>query len=72
MSTEKEIFVYADTEYMGKPLFLGTLHSSPVRGKEIFSFEYSKEWLRQPWAFVLNPDLSLYEDRHFSDDTNPN
>lgn len=46
MSTEKEIFVYADTEYMEKPLFLGTLHSSPIRGKEIFSFEYSKEWLR--------------------------
>ena len=72
MSTEKEIFVYTDTEHMGKPLFLGTLHSSPVRGKEIFSFEYSKEWLRQPGAFVLNPDLSLYEDRHFSDDTKPN
>ena len=72
MSTEKEIFVYADTEYMEKPLFLGTRHSSPIRGKEIFSFEYSKEWLRQPDAFVLNPDLSFYESRHFSDDTKPN
>ena len=38
MSTEKEIFVCADTEYMEKSLFLGTLHSSPICGKEI-SFE---------------------------------
>ena len=30
MSTEKEIFVYADTEHMEKPLFLGTLHSSQI------------------------------------------
>ena len=72
MSTEREIFVYADTEDMDQALFLGTLHSSPIRGKEIFSFEYSKEWLRHPSAFALDPNLSLYEGRHFSDDAKPN
>lgn len=72
MSTEKEIFVYADTEDMEQALFLGTLHSALIRGKEIFSFEYSKDCLRHPSAFALDPNLSLYEGRHFSDDAKPN
>ena len=39
MSTEKHIYVYADTKDFSEPLFLGMLNSTVVRGKEIFSFE---------------------------------
>ncbi|MFI3291333.1 MAG: hypothetical protein R3Y46_05565 [Opitutales bacterium] len=46
MSTNKKILVYADTPYADAPLKLGVLESTIVRGKEIFAFEYSKEWLR--------------------------
>jgi serine/threonine-protein kinase HipA len=56
MSTEKHIYVYTDTRDLNEPLFLGILNSTVVRGKEIFSFEYSKEWLKNNSRFAI--DLS--------------
>ena len=71
--TRKEIFVYAD--WMGikePPALLGILHSENVRGKEIFSFEYSDEWLKSKFAQVIDPDLALYSGPHYLDDKKEN
>jgi serine/threonine-protein kinase HipA len=47
------ILVYADWEEIGHPVLMGTLTSTHVRGKEIFSFEYSTEWLSSAHATVI-------------------
>ena len=72
MSTEKHIYVYTDTRDLNEPLFLGILNSTVVRGKEIFSFEYSKEWLKNSSRFAIDPQLNLFEGRHFNADDKPN
>ena len=67
--TRKNILVYAD--WIGikeSPALLGILHSEIVRGKEIFSFEYSEEWLKSKFAQVIDPDLGLYSGPHYLDD----
>lgn len=59
-NTRKEILVYASWVGLKEPTLLGTLYSDIVRGNEIFSFEYSKEWLESKFAQVIDPDLQLY------------
>ena len=60
MSNYKDILVYADWQELKTFQFIGVLHSSYSRGKEIFSFEYDKEWLKSPFAQEIDPDLGLY------------
>ena len=60
MNKSKEIGVYADWDGLETPQFIGTLYASHVRGKEIFSFEYSKNWLQSSFAQEIDPDLGLY------------
>lgn len=52
--------VFAHWEELQEPLFMGWLQATPSRGKEIFSFEYTKEWLSTANAQQLDPDLQLY------------
>ncbi len=69
----KEILVYAD--WIGikePPALLGTLYSEIIRGKEIFSFEYSNEWLKSKFAQVIDPDLKLYSGPHYPNDEKEN
>ncbi len=56
----REIFVYADWQELDGPMLMGVLTSEPLRGKEIFSFEYDKQWLSSKFAQVLDPDLQLF------------
>ena len=57
----RAIKVYADWETLPKAELMGTLYSERIRGKEIFSFEYSKDWLQSGNAQNLDPDLQFYE-----------
>ena len=41
--TQKEIQVYAHWQGFDNPVMMGVLHTTPTRGKEIFSFEYGVE-----------------------------
>jgi len=62
---ERTIYVYADW-FADEPVFMGRLFVSNNRGKESFSFSYSKDWLRRSEAeAVFDPDLSLYEGRQY-------
>jgi len=45
---------------LGNPQFIGVLHSSYSRGKEIFSFEYDKIWLQSSFVQDIDPDLGRY------------
>ncbi len=66
-----EIFVYADWVNIGNHLFVGTLRSSLIRGKEHFSFNYDLDWLNSKYSLQIDPALRLYVgEQHSADDTN--
>jgi len=39
---------------------MGLLHTTPTRGKEVFSFEYDRAWLAAGHVQALDPALRLY------------
>ncbi|GHT50509.1 toxin HipA [Bacteroidia bacterium] len=72
MNNSKEIVVYADWEGFETPQFIGTLHSSYARGKEIFSFEYDERWLQSDFAQEIDPDLGHYPGHQYLRDEKSN
>jgi serine/threonine-protein kinase HipA len=54
------------------PVHIGTLHSDIVRGKEVFSFAGSAEWLEHREFHVLDPDLGPFAGRQYLRDGKPN
>ncbi len=72
-TTRRSILVYAHWLGISKPVFVGTLHSERLRGKEIFSFEYDENWLKSEHAQQLDPDLQLYPGiQYLNDNRKPN
>jgi serine/threonine-protein kinase HipA len=65
MKTEREILVYAHWERIEQPFLMGTLSGIPAKGKEVFSFEYTKDWLKSEFGHLLDPDLQFYQGRYF-------
>ena len=53
----KKIIVYADFDFLSAPQEVGTLGYEHVRGKDLFVFEYSRQWLKQ--------HRKLAENQHF-------
>jgi hypothetical protein len=49
----KQILVYADWIDLGSIMLMGTLQVGQVRGKEVFSFSYTKEWLEKGPALII-------------------
>lgn len=73
MANDHNIYVYADWHQLaGAPLFMGTLTIARSRGKEIFSFEYTREWLANGFSQQLDPDLQFYGGRQYNADAKPN
>ena len=72
MSDKKEILVYADWEGLNEPNYMGLLSAIPVKGKEVFSFEYDKSWLKSGFTHIIDPDLQLYSGRYFPKENRPN
>ena len=62
---EKTIYVYADWSNQ-PPALIGRLYVNAYRGKELVSFEYSKDWIQSTdSSIVFDPDLQLYEGRQY-------
>ena len=59
-SSLRNIEVYAHWAGLTEPLMIGALQAALSRGKEIFSFAYSKDWLESPHALALDPSLQLF------------
>ena len=57
----KTIEVWADFYFLKEAQKVGTLTTSPSRGKEVFAFEYEKSWLTGPYKFQIDPELFLFE-----------
>ena len=69
---QREIFVYAHWKGMENPCLMGILKVTPTRGKEIFSFEYSREWISSKQAQHIDPDLQLYSGPQYLRDEKSN
>ena len=60
------IWVYADWNFMEEVQLMGYLTSQSVRGKEIFSFEYTESWLNHPNPILfLDPQLGFYKGKQY-------
>ena len=57
---QRQIEVYAHWEGLSEPALMGTLSAVSSRGKEIFSFAYSDNWLTGSQAHALDPSLQLF------------
>jgi serine/threonine-protein kinase HipA len=68
----RTIYVYADWVALGQPTLMGLLHSTLLRGKEIFSFEYDESWLKSRSAQTLDPDLGFFSGIQYLNDEKPN
>jgi len=59
-NVQRNIFVYANWEFFSEPTLIGVLYATPSRGKEIFSFEYSQDWLAEYENVAIDPALPLF------------
>ncbi len=57
----KEIMVCSHPSPLQDPILMGALSATVVRGKEIFSFEYSSDFLESDSVFEIDPNLKLYK-----------
>jgi len=55
----RTVQVWADWRGIPQATRIGVLHATPSRGKEIFSFEYDRDWLDAGHAQSLDPALQL-------------
>jgi len=62
----RSIFVYAHWVGMKDPIYMGKLRAEYTRGKEIFSFNYSDNWLKSRYSQILDPDLQLYSGSQYA------
>lgn len=69
---KRTIYVYADWLELGVPVLVGELYSETLRGKEIFSFAYHKEWLQSDYVYQLDPDMGLFEGIQYLNDEKSN
>ncbi|MBP5758601.1 MAG: HipA domain-containing protein [Bacteroidales bacterium] len=61
-----DIYVYIDAAGLtDKPLFIGTLRSDFVRGKEMFSFRADAELAKSPFLSSLDADLQPYRGEQY-------
>lgn len=66
----KTIYVYENWSG-GTPTKLGRLYVDQARGSEQYAFEYDETWMiTSRFAYVLDPDLSLYKGRQYPIDKN--
>jgi len=63
---QRHIEVHAHWIGLPNPTLMGVLYATPSRGKEIFSFEYSHDWLRSTQAHALDPSLQLYQGTQYA------
>lgn len=51
---------------MKEPVLMGILNAEFIRGKEIFSFSYSENWLKSSYSQILDPELQLYSGSQYA------
>lgn len=62
---DKKIYIYFDDAQAIEPILMGLLTAQLVRGHEVFSFEFTEEWLHDRHCHLLDPDLQLFTGRQY-------
>jgi len=62
---QKQIYVFADWQYLTKPTLMGILNVEHIRGSEVFSFEYDNEWLKNQSTQLLDPELGWFKGNQY-------
>lgn len=57
MSDKKDILVYVYWDSFKISVLMGIFLVMLVRGKEVFFFEYIKEWLKLDFIYMIDFDL---------------
>lgn len=69
----RDLYIYFDSAFhTPEPVFMGILHADMLRGKEVFSFAFDEQWLKNPLCRLLDPDLQLYRGHQYVDIHKPN
>jgi serine/threonine-protein kinase HipA len=68
---DRSILVHMNTS-SHEDLFGGTLRSRVLRGKEVFSFEASEDWIGRSLFRFLDPDLGQFSGPQYLRDDKPN
>ncbi len=63
-NAEKEILVFADWYTLSSPQLIGKLYFTSLRGKAVYSFEYTNEWIKK--GISIDPELPLFPGMHYS------
>ena len=71
-SNNKDIYAYAHWTGMKEPVLMGMLKAEFIRGKEIFSFSYSENWLKSRYSQILDPELLLFSGSQYAKDEKQN
>lgn len=56
----RELFIYADFDWLDKPILVGELGYESLRGSDSYSFKYDNSWLRQYGSLSLSADINNY------------
>ena len=72
MAATRKIQVYAHWKGLSNPTLMGILTSERLKGKEIFSFRYSKDWLGSGYGQNIDPALQLYAGSQYPDESKSN
>jgi serine/threonine-protein kinase HipA len=56
----KTLLIYADFEWLEKPMLVGELGYESLRGSDSYSFKFDDDWLRQHGNLFLSADLNNY------------
>lgn len=68
----RELFVFAQWAGMDEPFYMGLLSAESIRGKEVFSFNYSDDWLESNYCQILDPELKFYSGAQYASDEKSN
>lgn len=63
----KELYVYADFDWMETPALVGTLLFQEIRGRESCGFCFEREWLRKYEDITLDPELRPYPNMQYTE-----
>ncbi len=65
MAQNKDIYVYMDWQESDWPIQMGVLHNEVLRGKEVFSFDSTPDWLTYKQFRALDPDLAQFSGKQY-------
>ncbi|MBP7497616.1 MAG: type II toxin-antitoxin system HipA family toxin [Bacteroidales bacterium] len=61
-----KIWVYADFDWLKEAELIGELSFDNLRGSEIYSFQYSKDWLKKHSDIFLSDDINNYQGMQYT------